>query len=235
MPNMPTVTSSTVRKAPIRWRSFTTRRRQQRHRRARVCHQPNAARSTTPPASTQPARESRASPGTHRLGEAVDQREHPGRPEHRAGHVEARRRDERSPGREQGHRAEEGESRAMGMLTYRHQRQFRYWVRKPPRSSPTAAPAPMMAPKMPNALLRSLGSVKVVASSARADGASSAAKTPAGPRARTAIPGPRRPAAPPSAEAAAKPSKPAITKVNLRPNRSEGRPPSSRKPAKVSV
>ena len=48
----------------------------------------------------------------------------------------------------------------------------------PPSSRPMAAPPPAIAPKMPNALPRSRGSVNVVVSSASADGASIAPKTP---------------------------------------------------------
>ncbi len=35
-------------------------------------------------------------------------------------------------------------SAAIGRLTYRHQRQSTYWVRKPPRMSPKADPAMAM-------------------------------------------------------------------------------------------
>ena len=87
-----------------------------------------------------------------------------------------------------------------------------------------AEPPPAIAPKMPNALPRSDGSVKVVASSASADGASSAPKTPCSARAATSTP--KDPAAPPRAEAAAKPSRPP-TNAHLRPNRSPSLPPSS--------
>ena len=48
----------------------------------------------------------------------------------------------------------------------------------PPSSRPMAAPPPAIAPKMPNALARSDGSVKVVVSRTSAAGASSAPKTP---------------------------------------------------------
>lgn len=37
-------------------------------------------------------------------------------------------------------------TRANSRFTYRHQRQFRYWVRIPPSSSPTAPPVPAIAP-----------------------------------------------------------------------------------------
>jgi hypothetical protein len=51
-------------------------------------------------------------------------------------------------------------------------------VSTPPSSRPTAPPAPEIAPKMPNALPRSFGSVKVIDSSDSAAGASAAPKTP---------------------------------------------------------
>ena len=73
---------------------------------------------------------------------------------------------------------------AISRFTYRHQRQDSHSVRMPPSSRPTAAPPPAIAPKMPNALPRSAGSVNVVVSSASADGASSAPKTPCSARAR---------------------------------------------------
>lgn len=121
---------------------------------------------------------------------------------------------------------------AMGTLTYRHQRQSRYSVSRPPASSPIAAPAPTIAPNTPKALPRSLGSVNVVVSSDSAAGASSAANTPWRARAPNSIP--EFTAAPPSADAAAKPNRP-IMKVSLRPARSATRPPSSSSPPKASV
>ncbi len=121
---------------------------------------------------------------------------------------------------------------AIGVFTNRHQRQFRYSVSRPPRSRPIAAPPPAMAPKMPKAVLRSLGSVNVVESSPRADGASSAPKAPWRARAAKSMVGPL--AAPPIAEARAKPSRPTV-KTRLRPKRSPRRPPRSRSPPKASV
>jgi hypothetical protein len=56
-------------------------------------------------------------------------------------------------------------------------------VSAPPSSSPTAAPLPTTAPKIPKALLRSRGSVNVVVSSASAEGASSAPNIPCSTRA----------------------------------------------------
>ncbi len=71
---------------------------------------------------------------------------------------------------------------------------------------------------------RSLGSLNVVASSERADVASSAAKTPWQARAVTSIV--KLTEAPPTAEAAAKPASP-VRKVTLRPIRSASRPQNS--------
>src|SRR5579875_1452870 len=87
---------------------------------------------------------------------------------------------------------------AKTMLTYRHQRQSRYWVSRPPSSSPTAPPAPAMAPKTPNALPRSRVPAKVVVSRESAAGASSAPNAPW--QARAAMSTPKLPAAPPAAE-----------------------------------
>ena len=77
---------------------------------------------------------------------------------------------------------------ANSRFTYRHQRQDRYSVSTPPSSRPMAAPPPAIAPKMPNALARSAGSVKVVVSSDSAAGASSAPKTPCSAREATSTP-----------------------------------------------
>ncbi len=57
--------------------------------------------------------------------------------------------------------------------------------RKPPRTGPTAMPAEAIAPQMPTARLRSLGSWKRLRISARVDGISVAPATPS--RARAAI------------------------------------------------
>ena len=89
-----------------------------------------------------------------------------------------------------------------------------------------APPAPAMAPKTPNARARSLGIVNVVVSTARAVGASSAPKAPCSARPVTSTPNVG--AAPARADAAAKPMRP-MMKVRLRPQRSERRPPSSRR------
>ncbi len=120
---------------------------------------------------------------------------------------------------------------ANSRLTYMLKRQLRYWVSSPPRSRPTEAPLPAMAPKMPNARLRSRVSVNVVVSRDSAAGASSAPKAPWKARAAASIP--KDWAAPPTAEASANPVRPAMN-VHLRPNRSEILPPSSSRLPKAS-
>jgi hypothetical protein len=99
-------------------------------------------------------------------------------------------------------------------------------------SSPMAPPEPAIAPKTPNALERSRGSVNVVVSSDSADGASIAPNTPC--RARAPTSPMKLPAAPPRAEAAPKPMSP-MTKVLRRPSRSARRPPSRSRLPKASV
>src|SRR5580693_1076637 len=113
---------------------------------------------------------------------------------------------------------------AKNRLMYRPQRQDRYDVSAPPSSSPTAAPAPAMAPYTPNALPRSFGSVKVVVSSDSAAGASIAANTPWQARAVTSIS--KLTDAPPIAEATAKPVRP-VRNIRCRPTRSASRPQNS--------
>ena len=77
---------------------------------------------------------------------------------------------------------------------------------------------------MPNALPRSLGLVKVVASSDSAAGASIAPKTPWAARADTSIV--KLTEAPPMAEAMAKPARP-VMNITRRPTKSASRPPNS--------
>src|SRR6516165_10295949 len=120
---------------------------------------------------------------------------------------------------------------AKNRFTYRHQRQDRYSVSSPPSSSPTAPPAPAIAPYTPNALPRSAGSVNVTVSVDSAAGASIAPNAPCKPRPITSIAKPV--AAPPSADAAAKPTRPMIS-IRRRPTRSDIRPPSSSSPPKAS-
>ena len=84
----------------------------------------------------------------------------------------------------------------------------------PPTIRPIAAPPPASAPKTPNALARSFGSVNVTVTMDSAAGAISAANAPW--RARAAKSSSWLGAKPPSAEAPAKPSRP-MMKVRLRP------------------
>ncbi len=77
---------------------------------------------------------------------------------------------------------------------------------------------------MPNALPRSFGTVKVVASSESAAGASMAANTPWQARAVTSIA--KFTEAPPIAEATAKPARP-VMNMTLRPIKSASRPQNS--------
>ena len=113
---------------------------------------------------------------------------------------------------------------AKPRLTNSVQRHDRSWVSTPPSSSPTAAPAPPIAPRIPNAVPRSRGSVNAVLTNESAAGAISAANTPCSPRAATSIP--KLCAAPPRADAAPNPIVLA-TNSRLRPNRSPSRPPAS--------
>ena len=117
-------------------------------------------------------------------------------------------------------------------LTYRHQRQSRYSVSRPPSRRPTRPPAPAMAPYTPNALPRSFGSLNVVVSRDSAAGASSAANAPW--QARAVISMAKLTEAPPTAEARAKPMRP-VRNVTLRPKRSPRRPPNSSRLPKVSA
>ncbi len=103
---------------------------------------------------------------------------------------------------------------AIGMLTKKHQRHDRYWVRKPPSSSPMAAPPPAMAPKTANAFARSFSSWKVTVINDNAAGASMAPKTPCS--ARPAKSSQPACAAPPMTEASAKPDS-AMIRTFLRP------------------
>ncbi len=77
---------------------------------------------------------------------------------------------------------------AITRLTYRHQRHDSACVSAPPSSSPTDAPPPAIAPKMPNALARSGEPAKVTVSRPSAEGASSAPNAPCRARAATSIP-----------------------------------------------
>ena len=105
-------------------------------------------------------------------------------------------------------------------------------VRTPPSSSPTAEPEAAIADQIPSALVRSSVSVKVVVMIASAAGETSAPPSPCSMR--PAIRIPELCARPFSSDAAENRITPA-TNRRLRPNRSAARPPSSRKPPKISV
>ncbi|SLA06479.1 Uncharacterised protein [Mycobacteroides abscessus subsp. abscessus] len=117
-------------------------------------------------------------------------------------------------------------------LMYMVQRQSRTWVNRPPSSSPTAAPPPAIAPKMPNAFARSLGAVNITVNSDNAAGARSAPNAPCSARAPKSMPW--FSAAPPSAEASANPTNPTIS-ARRRPHRSAMRPPKSSSPPNASA
>src|SRR6267143_1070426 len=113
---------------------------------------------------------------------------------------------------------------ANARLTYRHQRHERYSVSTPPRISPMALPPAATEPKTPKALPRSRGSLNVLTSVPRADGARMAPNAPCSARAVTRTT--NEPAAPPIAEAMANPTRPVIN-THLRLNMSPSRPPTS--------
>ena len=119
---------------------------------------------------------------------------------------------------------------AIGTFTKKHQRQLTCSVRNPPSRTPTAAPTPVMEPKIANAVPRSFPPGKATVRSASAAGASSAAKTPCSARAPMSSHGCC--AMPPIRDAAAKPTA-ATMKVRLRPQKSAIRPPSNRKAPKA--
>ena len=99
-------------------------------------------------------------------------------------------------------------------------------------SSPAAAPEAAIALQTPNALVRSLASVKVVVMIARAAGETSAPPRPCSPRPTISIP--EVWAKPLSIEAMENSRTPA-TNNRFRPRRSAARPPSSRKPPNTRV
>ena len=120
----------------------------------------------------------------------------------------------------------------IGTLTNSTQRQLSPLVRTPPSSTPAAPPAPATAPQIPSARLRSAPSAKVVVMIDRAAGDTIAAPSPW--TARAAISHVSDCARPPASEASEKTTRPSMN-IRRRPSRSAIRPPSSRKPPKVSV
>ena len=102
----------------------------------------------------------------------------------------------------------------------------------PPSSTPAAPPAPPIAPQMPTARLRAGPSANVVV---RIDSEAGATIAPPRPcAARAAISRTLLSASPPASEASANSVSPK-TNTRRRPSRSAARPPSSRKPANVTV
>ncbi len=119
-----------------------------------------------------------------------------------------------------------------GRLTKNTHCQEASWVRTPPSSRPTAPPPMATALQTPRARARSLPSAKVVVSTERAAGDTSAPPRPC--RARPATSSAADPAKPLNSEAAEKSAMP-IMKSRRRPKRSPARPPSRRNPPKVSA
>ena len=120
----------------------------------------------------------------------------------------------------------------IGTLTMSTQRQSRRLVRIPPARTPTAAPLAAVADQAPRARRRSPGSVKVVTRMLRVAGARMAPPMPWA--ARAAISQLPVWARPPIRLQTVKTPRP-IMNTRRRPKRSAARPPSIRKPAKVSV
>ena len=102
----------------------------------------------------------------------------------------------------------------------------------PPSSTPTAAPLPPIAPQIPSALFRSEPSSNVVVMIESAAGERIAAPRPC--TARAAISMPSEVESPQASDAGVKSATPDMN-TRRRPSRSAARPPSSRKPPKVSA
>jgi hypothetical protein len=120
----------------------------------------------------------------------------------------------------------------IGTLTKKTQRQLSSSTITPPRSSPMAPPAPAMAPHTASARFRSGPSAKVVRMIDSAAGETIAPPSPWRPRATSSMPSDCE--SPQMREAPEKRAIPAM-KSRRRPSRSAARPPSSRKPPKISV
>ena len=120
----------------------------------------------------------------------------------------------------------------IGTLTKNTQRQLSTSTITPPSSSPTAPPAPAIAPQTASARLRSGPSAKVVRMIERAAGETIAPPSPCAPRATSSMPSDCE--SPQISEAAANSAMPAMNS-RRRPSRSARRPPSSRKPPNISV
>ncbi len=119
-----------------------------------------------------------------------------------------------------------------GMLTKKIHSHPSHFVSTPPISTPTAAPLPPIAPQIPSALFRSEPSSNVVEMIESAAGERIAAPRPC--TARAAISIPSELDRPQASEAAVNSATPTMN-TRRRPSRSAARPPSSRKPPKVSA
>ena len=102
----------------------------------------------------------------------------------------------------------------------------------PPRSTPAAPPAPPIAPQMPRARLRAGPSANAVVRIVSDAGAITAPPRPW--TARAPISTACELASPPISDATANRTSPETNTIR-RPSRSAARPPSSRKPANVTV
>ncbi len=123
-------------------------------------------------------------------------------------------------------------TRPNGTFTKSVKRQLNSWVSRPPRINPADAPPAAIALQIPSARLRSGPSLKVVV---RSDSAAGETKAPAKPWIkRAAISIPPDWLNPPSMDAPMKRTKP-VTNMRRRPTTSASRPPSMRKPPKVSA
>ena len=120
----------------------------------------------------------------------------------------------------------------MGTLTNRTQRQSSRSVSTPPSSTPMAAPLAAVADHAPNAWRRCEATTNLVVSRLSVAGARMAPPTPWA--ARAAISQPPLWARPPARLQTVKMASP-VMNTRRRPNRSEARPPSISKPAKVKV
>src|SRR4051794_3997485 len=112
------------------------------------------------------------------------------------------------------------------------QRQLSASTITPPSSSPTAPPAPAIAPHTASARLRSVPSANVVRMIDSAAGETSAPPSPWRPRATSSIPSDCE--TPQTSEAPENSTMPAMNR-RLLPSRSASRPPSSRNPPNISV
>jgi hypothetical protein len=123
-------------------------------------------------------------------------------------------------------------SKPSGTLTAKMAGQPKAWVRKPPSSAPEDAPSPPTAPHAARPRLRSGPSRSDEVMIERVAGDSTAPLKPCRPRA--PISSPRESASAQTSEDRANIAVPARN-TRRRPSRSAKRPPSIRKPAKVSV